>query len=146
MTPFRTWDFTVVLIRGAKLFKIFWQVKYFQSRFYLEILRWTFVWIEGRYENSIIKINDSYNPFLRILNALNSTKILSLERRAAGQVGFKNSKVSISYYFKTNVFSNCKKKCIGSIQFNGKILGCAEGQLKLKHLKLCNFSIAGALS
>ena len=39
-----------------KLFKdLHWQVKYFLSKIYLEILRWSFVWIGDCYGNSLVE-------------------------------------------------------------------------------------------
>ena len=36
--------------------KIHWQIKYFLSSFYLEILRWSFVWTGNCYGNSLVEI------------------------------------------------------------------------------------------
>ena len=63
--------------------KIYWQIKYSLSRFYLEILRWSFVWIGDWYKNSSVeKLIILTAFFLEKHNLLNSVMILSPDKTA----------------------------------------------------------------
>ena len=94
--------------------KICWQIKYFLSKFYLEIIRWSLNNKMGWYGNSLV---ENLTFFCKIQICSIVVKFWTQPRELYNRYESKNSKIDRSYSFKTNI-----QDSTGCIQFNSIVI------------------------